>query len=69
MSENRYRPPRPGDLIAVRTSDPRLDEVQVILTTVADNGDFIYLAGAHGDHDIEVIVRRVGTPSLRFLEK
>jgi hypothetical protein len=54
-----YRAIRPGDLIAVRTSNPDLPEVQVVLSSVADNGDFMYLAGAWGDHDLEVVVRRV----------
>lgn len=55
-----YRPPRPGDLIAVRTSDPRDDEYHVVLHTVADTGDVLYLAGAWQDCDLEVVVRRVG---------
>ena len=55
-----YRAFRPGDLIAVRTNDPDLPEVQVILRTVADNGDTVFLAGAWGDRDLEVVLRRVG---------
>jgi hypothetical protein len=59
-----YRAIRPGDLLAVRSSDPNLDEVQVTIRTVADNGDFIFLAGDWGDRDLEVVIRRVGGTNL-----
>ena len=59
-----YRAPRPGDLITVRTSDPHLDEVQVVIDSVADNGDFMFISGAWKNHDLEVVIRRVGQPTL-----
>lgn len=55
-----YRAPRPGDLVAIRSSDPRYDEAQVVLDTVADCGDYIVLSGAWKGTTLEVIVRRVG---------
>jgi hypothetical protein len=56
----RYRPPRPGDLLTVRSSDPHLDEVSVLIHTVADNGGYLFLAGTWGEHDLEVVLRRTG---------
>lgn len=64
-----YRAIRPGDLIAVRTTDPRYDETHVVLDTVADCGDYIILAGAWKNTTLEVIVRRVGNPTLTPMEK
>lgn len=55
-----YRPPRPGDLLAVRTSDPYSDEQQVVLHTVVDTGAGLLLAGTWRDTNLEVLVRRVG---------
>ncbi len=55
-----YRPLRPGDLLAVRTADPHTDEIQIVINRVHDNGRYLLLAGAHGDFDLEVLVRRVG---------
>lgn len=55
-----YRAPRPGDLIAIRTTDPHYDEVQVRLDSVADSGDYLVLAGAWKGTTLEVIVHRVG---------
>lgn len=55
-----FRPPRPGDLMAVRTTDPYLDEVHVVVDRVADHGSFLLISGAWGEHDLEVVVRRVG---------
>lgn len=63
-----YQAIRPGDLIAIRSSDPRYDEVHVEITTIGDDGHTIFLAGAWGDHDLEVVIRRVGKPTLNFLE-
>ena len=60
----RFRPPRPGDLITVRTTDPHYDEVQVVIDTVADNGGFLLLSGAWQDRNLEVLIRRVGEPTL-----
>jgi hypothetical protein len=56
----RYRPPRPGDLLTVRSTDPYLDEVQVMVDRVADNGGYLLIAGSWGGHDLEVVLRRVG---------
>lgn len=56
-----YRPPRPGDLLAVRTSDPHADEAQVVIDRVVDNGATLLIAGAWGGRDLEVLIRRVGT--------
>jgi hypothetical protein len=55
-----YRPPRAGDLLAVRTTDPHADEIQIVINRVHDNGRYLLMAGAHGDFDLEVLVRRVG---------
>jgi hypothetical protein len=55
-----FRPPRIGDLMAVRTTDPYLDEVHVVVDRVADHGSFLLISGAWGEHDLEVVVRRVG---------
>jgi hypothetical protein len=59
-----FRPPRPGDLLTVRSSDPYLDEVQVVVDTVADNGGYLLISGAWQGHDLEVLIRRVGDPTL-----
>lgn len=64
----RYRLPRVGDILAVRASDPHLDEVQVPIHTVADTGDYLLLAGAWQGHDIEIVIRRVGQPTLNPME-
>lgn len=55
-----YRPPRPGDLLAVRTTDPHSDEQQVVLHAVVDTGAALLLAGTWRDTNLEVLVRRVG---------
>jgi hypothetical protein len=60
-----YRPPRPGDIIAVRSSDPYLDEATVVVETVADNGGYLLIAGRWGSHDLEVVLRRVGEHQLQ----
>lgn len=62
-----YRAIRPGDLLAVRTNDPDLPEVQVVLDTVADNGDFMFLAGAWGERDLEIVIRRVADTNLHSI--
>ena len=59
-----YRMPRVGDLLAVRTTDPHDDEHHVVLHTVADTGDYLLLAGTWQDTDLEVLIRRVGGPTL-----
>lgn len=55
-----YRPPRVGDLLAVRTSDPYGDEQQVVLHTVTDTGAALLLAGTWRGTNLEVLIRRVG---------
>lgn len=55
-----YRPPRPGDLLAVRTTDPRLDGAQVEIKTVMDNGAYILLGGEWENHVLEVLISRIG---------
>jgi hypothetical protein len=56
-----YRPPRVGDLLAVRTSDPYDDrEDQVVLHTVTDNGAALLLAGTWRNTNLEILIRRVG---------
>ena len=56
-----YRPPRVGDLLAVRTTDPHLSEAQVVVDRVTDTGTVLTIAGTLGPHDIEVVLRRVGS--------
>lgn len=60
---NPYRPPRVGDLLAVRTSSPHDDEHHVVIHTVADTGGVLFLAGTWKDCDLEVVVRRVSEPN------
>ena len=55
-----YRPPRPGDLLAVRTTDPLLDGAQVVISTAVDNGGYILLGGQWQNHTLEVLIRRIG---------
>jgi hypothetical protein len=55
-----YRPPRPGDLLAVRTTDPHFDEEQVVIDRVTDDGRHLLIAGAWRGRDLEVLIRRVG---------
>ena len=55
-----YRMPRPGDLLAVRTTDPYDDEHQVVLHSVTDTGAALLLAGTWRDKNLEVLIRRVG---------
>jgi hypothetical protein len=55
-----YRPPRPGDLLAVRTTDPHTDETQVVIDRVVDTGAVLTIAGHWHTHDLEVVIRRVG---------
>lgn len=63
----RFRPPRPGDILTVRSTDPYLDEANVVVETVADNGGFLLVSGTWGDHELEVVLRRVG-PDHQHLE-
>jgi len=60
-----YRPLRAGDLLAVRSNDPRFDEIQVRIHRVADNGATLLLAGDWDGRDLEVLVRRVGETQPR----
>lgn len=55
-----YRPLRPGDLIAVRTSDPNGPETQVVLDRVHDSGFVLVMTGRWGSVDLEIVGRRVG---------
>ncbi len=55
-----YRPPRPGDLLAVRTNDPNLDEAQIVIDSVVDNGATLLMAGAWRGRSLEILLRRVG---------
>ncbi|HSS39849.1 MAG TPA: hypothetical protein VLT58_13875 [Polyangia bacterium] len=55
-----YRPLRPGDLLAVRTNDPHLDEIQDVIDRVVDNGATLLIAGDWRGRDLEVLIRRVG---------
>lgn len=55
-----YRLPRPGDLLAVRTTSPYEDEQHIVLDRVADNGNVLVMSGRWGDSDLEVVLRRVG---------
>lgn len=64
----RFRPPRPGDLMAVRSSDPYLDEVQVVVDRVVDHGSFLLISGAWQGRDLEVVLRRVGEHHPQQLE-
>lgn len=64
-----YRPLRPDDLLAVRTTDPHGNEIQIVLDRVHDNGLCLLMAGAWGDFDLEVLVRRVGDTEPLPLEK
>jgi hypothetical protein len=63
-----YRAPRPGDHLTVRTTDPYLDEVTVVIDTVADNGGFLLISGAWQDCELEVLVRRIGDHHPQQLE-
>lgn len=63
-----YRAIRPGDLIAVRTTDPRYAEAHVVLDVVADNGGYLLLSGPWGERELQVLIRRVGAPTLNQLE-
>jgi hypothetical protein len=64
----RFRPPRPGDIFTVRSTDPYLDEATVVVETVADNGGYLLIAGRWGSHDLEVVLRRVGDHQLQNQE-
>lgn len=55
-----YRAPRPGDLLAVRTTSPHDDEQHIVLDLVADNGNVLIMSGTWADRGLEVILRRVG---------
>lgn len=55
-----YRPLRPGDLIAVRVTDPFQDEVNIIIDRVTDDGRNLLIAGAWRGWDLEILARRVG---------
>ena len=59
-----FRAPRPGDLLAVRSSDPRFEEVHVVVDQVADHGSFLLISGTWEGCDLEVVIRRVGQPTL-----
>lgn len=63
-----YRPFRPGDLIAVRTTDPNGHETQIILDRVTDAGDVCVMAGRWGGFDLEIVGRRVGDTRPLTLE-
>jgi hypothetical protein len=63
-----FRPPRPGDLLAVRSTDPYLEEVHVVIDSVADHGSFLLISGAWQDQKLEVVVRRVGNPQRQPME-
>lgn len=54
-----YRPPRVGDLIAVRTAER---EHHGVLVDLFDDGRRLTFAAAFGDHRFDVVVRRVGYP-------
>lgn len=60
-----YRTPRPGDLLAVRTTDPNGPETQVVIDRVVDGGSVLLMAGRWGAIDLEVLVRRVGDTTNR----
>lgn len=64
----RFRPPRVGDLLAVRSNDPYLDEAQVVVDKVVDHGTFLLISGAWQGRDLEVVVRRVGDPHYQPME-
>lgn len=64
-----YRPFRPGDLLAVRTTDPNGPETQVVLHHVIDSGDVCVMAGRWGSIDLEIVGRRVGDTRPIQLEK
>jgi hypothetical protein len=64
-----YRPPRAGDLLAVRTDDPHLDEAQVVIDRVTDDGRHLLIAGAWRGTSLEVLIRRVGDTQPQPLEK
>lgn len=55
-----YRPPRPGDLLAVRITSPHGDEQHIVIDRVADNGNVLVLSGAWRETNLEILVRRVG---------
>lgn len=55
-----YRPLRPGDLIAVRVTDPFQDEVNIVIDRVTDDGRNLLIAGAWRGWDLEILARRVG---------
>lgn len=63
-----YRPLRPGDLLAVRSNDPYLDEIQVVIGAVIDNGATLLITGDWRGQDLEVLVRRVGDTHPQPLE-
>lgn len=63
-----YRPPRAGDLLAVRSTDPHADEIQVVIDRVHDHGTYLLMAGAWDGFDLEVLVRRVGDTKPRHPE-
>ncbi len=64
-----YRPFRPGDLLAVRTTDPNGHETQVVLDRVVDTGEVCVMAGRWGSIDLEIVGRRVGDTRPIQLEK
>jgi hypothetical protein len=59
-----YRPPRPGDLLAVRSTDPHLAEEQIVISDVVDNGATLLIAGPWRGRRLEILIRRVGEPSI-----
>lgn len=64
-----HRPPRPGDLLAVRVTDPYWPEEQVVIDAVVDNGATLLMTGAWQGRNLEVLIRRVGGTSPSPLEK
>lgn len=69
MPAQRYRPPEIGDLLAVRSHDPRVPETQVVIDRVADAGAWLLLSGSWQGTDLEVVIRRVAATALQPLEK
>ena len=55
-----YRPLRPGDLLAIRVTDPYQDEAHIVIDKVHDDGHHLLIAGAWRGLRLEIIGRRVG---------
>ena len=63
-----YRPPRAGDLLAVRVTDPYADEAHIVLDHVTDNGATLLMSGRWRGTGLEVLIRRVGDTNPQPLE-